>query len=186
MQVDALEHNRLTGGELLSRIHLLEGRMDAVAAAAGLGGDNNFNLRGPGLFQPGSSSSSVPAAAGIGLSGATSSSSDTANSNSSCMPGNPSSGDSKLEKPGSSSAAVGGLASTPFTQAKLVRQVAALEQQAAVLQESSVQLTFKTEQVRPVFQPVLDYGSVATLSTPMYNVRAKCCASCVIHHQSIL
>jgi hypothetical protein len=132
--MDALEHNRLMGGELLGRIQLLEGRMDAVTALAGMGAPSlSNNSQGPGA-QPGSSA--VSAAAGPAP---PTSSSDAINSSSSSRPDNPGSGSSAL--------AVSGVASTPFTQAKLLRQVATLEQQATVLHESSVQLTVKTEQV---------------------------------------
>jgi len=97
LQLEALERNKLSGAELLSRIQLLEGRVDAATAVTGTAADT---------------------------------ASTAADDDATC---------------GSS----GGVGVSPFAQARLMKQVAVLEQQVSVLQTSSTQLTFNTDQVRP-------------------------------------
>jgi hypothetical protein len=46
LQVGVLERNKLTGSELLSRIQLLESRMDAAAALTGMAGDTGSAAAG--------------------------------------------------------------------------------------------------------------------------------------------
>jgi hypothetical protein len=117
-QIEGLERNKLTGTELLSRVQLLENRVDAATAVAGTGGADR------------SSTSSDPDAVvncGKGNSGGTGLCSAAAGSGSHCS--------------------AGGSGFSPFAQAKLIQQVAALEQQTRELQVSSAQMAFRTEKV---------------------------------------
>lgn len=117
MQIDGLERNKLSGAELLSRIQLLENRVDAATAVAGMcaAPDSSRDAASGGMSNM-YAAAARPVSAGV------------AGGSGGC----------------SSSSAVG---FSPFAQAKLIQQVAALEQQTAALQASSAQLAFRTEQV---------------------------------------
>lgn len=132
LQLESLERNKLTGAELLSRIQLLENRVDAATAVAGLPGSMNGRTDGTtsssgggaSFGRGGASQSTAAAAAAADTAGAASSGGTAAAAD-----------------------AAGAVGFSPFAQAKLVKQVAALEQQTAGLQASSAQLAFRTEQV---------------------------------------
>lgn len=119
-QIEGLERNKLSGTELLSRIQLLENRVDAATAVAGMEvpagppGSNDAGSAGSASSNDATSSSSVPARPCTAAAGGS----------------------------------IGSNGFSPFAQAKLVQQVAALEQQTKELQVSSAQMAFRTEQVR--------------------------------------
>lgn len=118
MQLDALERNKVTGAELLSRIQLLEGRVDAatvagVSAAEATGSTTNI--------------STATAVRGTSTSSRTPS--------------------TQAQAAGSSRIGSAAGSGSPFAQAKIIQQVAALEQQTAGLQAALPQLSFKVDQV---------------------------------------
>lgn len=132
LQLESLEHNKLTGAELLSRIQLLENRVDSATAVAGLPG--RMNGRTDGTSSSSGGGGSFGRAGPNQSTAAATAAADTA--------GAASGGDIAA-----AAGAAGAVGFSPFAQAKLVKQVAALEQQTAGLQASSAQLAFRTEQV---------------------------------------
>lgn len=127
MQLEVLERNKLTGAELLSRIQLLESRVDAATATG--------TAAGIACGRDGSSGSNVHSSGGgdaCGISSCNNSSSDS-----------------------NSQAAAGSF--SPFAQAKMAKQLSVLEQQAAGLQATTAQLTFRADQVRSA--PLVLYGT---------------------------
>lgn len=111
-QVEGLERNKLSGSELLSRIQLLENRVDAAKSVSSCTAISESDAADG---SPGSNNNTAAAAACAVSTGAA---------------------------PAGNAAGF-----SPFAQAKLVQQVAALEQQTTALLSSSAQLTFRTEQV---------------------------------------
>jgi hypothetical protein len=140
LQLESLERNKLTGAELLSRIQLLENRVDAATAVAGLPGSMNGRTDG--------TSSSSGGGASFGRGGTSQSSAAAAvAAAAAATAGAASGGDTAAAAAAAAAGAAGAVGFLPFAQAKLVKQVAALEQQTVALQASSAQLVFRTEQV---------------------------------------